>query len=455
MAITKHLDTAITDSDRIQLRNESNFSFHVLKELIDLRPVEVNAKIVNGEVKVSISMTEGLVATVLPKEEENAPYYADIDNQMYQRLNVDIDEAERTWFILFEENHGLPLEHIATQPIVIKSFSRTGKGHSLIFAASGAFRIVRCTDKRVQNVVSDPAAIPDALLRMVEVIDEPLPEKRASLEILKERVKTTKRMLELYQSRQYQLSVKEEIALSILELDDYVSKVDARIEDMRFQEDGVEAMLYLKMTQRLRQLLGTKKFENSLSTMYREVRAELIERDNIEKFLNGGNVYENVLSKLEDVGAHKDVLRILNAKTYTGFFANACGKCGGEAVVRKEGGKHSVKCKSCDNSLEEKLCSKSRITTIGNWNKANETTKLEAWLGFLAIDVEREEEIEFKMKKMLQTLMAMIKYWRETMPADVKVRVEFSIMQETLEMVKFVKMLYSEKKVQASVLSAV
>lgn len=439
MAITKFFTGKISDKDRIQIRNESNFSFDVLKELIKLRPIEVNAKVENGSIEVNISMTEGFVANVLPESDNKLPYFADIDHINYQRLNVDVDETERTWFLVFDEKCGSGLDHIATQPIVIKGFERPGKGYTLIFAANGAFRIVRCTDKRVSNVVNEPAEIPEALLRLVEIIDEPLPEKRVSLELLKERARTTKRMLELYLHKQFQLSVKEEIALSVAELDDYIGKVDARIEDLRFSKDGVEAMIFMKMSQRMRQVMGSKKFENAMSGIYREVRAELLEKEKYERFLTQGNVYENLLSKLENFGVHEDVLRLLNSGLHGGFFAHSCVKCGGDAVVRKEGAKFSVKCRSCDNALGDNHCSRSRVMSIGNWNKINDNVEREAWITYIGINVDRENELEFKLKKIVQTLMAMIKYWRDTLPNDMKVREEFGVMQETLEMVKFIK----------------
>lgn len=447
MSFIRDTELTISTMQRIQIKSESNFSFDVLNELIRLRPIEVNVRLVGNECTVRISTTHGLSATVLADSDSYLPFFADIDSQHYQRLNLDVSEDEQTWIISFYPAGGYELNSLATQPIVIKVFERPGKGHSLIFAANSSFKVAKSNDNRLKNIVYDPSKIPEALLRMVEVIDEPLPENRISLELLKERTSTIKRLLERHQGKQVQLSVKEEIELTLAELSDFESKVDAKIEGLRFGTDGIDFVVFQKMATRLRQVLGGKKFESALAGIYREVRQDVIDRQKSEQFLTEGNIYESILSNLDDFGANDDVLKILNGELHKSFFAHTCGKCGANSVVKRDGNKYLVECEQCDNRLDSKNISRSRASSIAFWNKANPTENLDCWLvilGGIGITVDDQE---VRQKKILHTLMAMMKYWKDTLPSESKTRPEFGYMQETLEMIKFLKGVLTKKEI--------
>lgn len=439
MTMIKDTEITLAATQRIQIKNESNFSFEILGELLRLRPVAITASLLKDHAIIKISATQGYSYSVLQEQDSQLPYFADIDSQHYQRLNLDISEQENTWLMWFDPNSGYELASLSMQPIVIKVFQRPGKGWSLLFAANAAFRLSRIDDSRYKGVVYDPFTMPDALLRMAEVIDEPLPVSRGSLELLKERIATLKRLLERYQLKQLQLDVKQEITLTIAELDDFEKKVASRIEDMSFGIDGAEQLIYQKMSLRLKQVLGSKRFENTMASIYKEVRQELLDRERGEQLLNEGNIYENIVAQLDDFGVGQIALKMLNGKFYEGFFAHACRQCGSDALIQKVAQKYLVKCSRCENKLEEKHHSRARACSIAFWNKANPTTTPDAWLALLASYGVTDDTELVKQKKLLQTFMAMAKYWKDTLPVETKTRPEFGRIQETMEAIKFIK----------------
>ena len=446
MSIVKNYKFKISANQRIQIRCESNFSIEVLEELIGLRPIEVNAKMAGKECAINISLPQGLTATVLSEDEDcTKPYFADIETVLYSRLNLDLRDEEQTWYIAFSHVYGTSLGMLATKPIVVKYFE-THRGNSILFGADEAFRVLNGKDARFKKVVSDPSKIPDALLRLVEVVDEPLPENRVSLEILEERVKTTKKLLEMFTNKQFSLDVKEEIRLSIAELFDFELKVKAKIEEIKFGPFGFEAAILNRVTARFKQIVGSKKFDVAMSNIYKEVIAEFLKRQASESFINDGNIFERLLEKVDSYGVKDDVLRHLNANSHRAFFAFACCKCSGESIVeRTPDNKYKVVCKDCGNTAAPNFHSKSRATAISGWNLANmnQDSRIDCWLTLLGLEVDDMSKDAMsqqliKIKAMIRCLTDMMVFWKQSLGGQVGSNSEYMNMSELLEMLKFI-----------------
>ncbi len=301
-------------------------------------------------------------------------------------------------------------------------------------------------DARFRKVVSDPSKIPDALLRLVEVIDDPLPENRLALEILEERVRTTKKLLEMYTNKQFSLDVKEEIRLSIAELFDFELKVKAKIEELKFGSFGFEAAIFNRVNSRLKQVLGSKKYEMTMSTIYKEVMMEFSKRQANESFLKNGNIFERILESIDGYGVKDEVLRHLNANTHRAFFTLPCSKCSGDSnVERTTDNKFKVVCKDCGNTTAPDFHSKSRGTAISGWNTQNlsQNSGVECWLTLIGLEVDAKSkdvmrENKTKVKAMIRCLTEMVAYWKQNLGSAVGDKNEFMSITELCEMMKFI-----------------
>lgn len=454
MGIVKNFKYRITSSDRIQIRLESNFSVAVLDELLALRPIEINARMDGDTGVVGLSLPQGLSAVVLSEDSDcTKPYFADIETIQYSRLSLDLLSEEQSWYIAFSSVYGTSLDMLATKPIVIKFFE-SHRGYSILFGADEAFRIVNARDTRYKKVVSDPSKIPDALLRLVEVIDEPLPDNRISLERLEERVRTTKKLLELYTRKQFSLEVKEEIQLSIAELHDFELKVQAKIEQIKFGAFGFEAAIFSRVTSRLKQITGTKRFEQLMATVYKEVMTEFEKRQASEQFIKEGNVFERILESVDGYGVKQEVLRHLNGNTHKAFFAISCGSCGGDPVITKgQDNKYRVTCKDCGRVASVDYQCKSRSIAIRGWNTENATddTPIEGWMALLGLDVKdlnqyAADQYLATIRSMNRCLTDMMSFWKAHISHDVSSNTDYSAMHELLEMIKFIGTALREKK---------
>jgi hypothetical protein len=459
MSIVKNYKFQISSNQRVQIRCESNFSVEVLEELVALRPIEVNACMAGEDCILNISLPQGLSAVVLSEDIDGSkPYFADISTTLYNRLSLDLLKEEQTWYIAFSPVYGTSIDMLATKPIVIKCFE-SGWGRSILFGADEAFRIINARDTRFKKVVSDPSKIPDALLRLVEVIDEPLPENRISLEILEERVRTTKKLLEMYTNKQFSLEVKEEIKLSIAELSDFEMKVQGKIQEIKFGSFGFEAAIFGRVTGRLKQVVGSKKFEQIMASIYKEVIADFSKKQASEKFIKEGNVFERILAGIDDFGVKDDVLRHLNANTHRAFYAFSCSKCSGEPSIDKGlDNKFRVKCKECGNTTSVDFHCKSRAIAIRGWNLDNEgdNCEIESWLAILGLEVDDMNEDVLnqhltKIRAMNRCLSDMMMFWKQSLGGDVGANVEYSSMNELLEMIKFIGKFVREHKKKITV----
>lgn len=455
MSIVKNYQFKIKESQRVQIHCESNFSVEVLEELIALRPIEVSSKMVGDECTVNVSLPQGLAAVVLSEEEDfTKAYFADIESTLYNRLNLGLNDEEQAWYIAFSSVYGTSIGMLATKPIVIKFFE-SYRGHSILFGADEAFRVINARDSRFKRVVSDPSKIPDALLRLVEVIDDPLPENRISLERLEERVRTTKKLLDLYTKKQFSLEVKEEIRLSIAELQDFELKVQAKIEETRFGPFGFEAEIFSRVTARFKQITGTKRFEQVMGAIYKEVMAEFQKRQASESFAKEGNIFERILDHVESYGVRDEVLKHLNGSTSKGFLPLHCCKCSGEPVVTKcFDNRYKVNCKDCGHSVRADFLSKSRGMVIHGWNRQNTTneTEIEPWLTMLRL------EIPFNMndsvvnqylgtlRNINRCLTGMMAFWKKHVGSDASPSSDYANMMDLLEMIKFVCTVIRERK---------
>tara|TARA_Y100001951_G_C11290371_1_gene271711 strand:+ start:502 stop:1836 length:1335 start_codon:yes stop_codon:yes gene_type:complete len=431
----------ITEGERIQIKNESNFSSDILKEFLSLRPIEVAVRTgADNEYIVSITAPQGITAAVLNASESGQAYYADIENQFYQRLVVNVESEQQSWFITHEDGQNANINSLYTQPIVLKCFTREDSSKAVLFAANKQFKIARNTTSRFANVVHDPSSIPESVLRLVDIVDEPLPEKRVSLELLIERLNTTIKVLQRFQGKRITLKAKEDIDYALGEVEDYLARVNIKIEESRY-ENQFDALLFQKMAEKLKQTLGGKRFEKSMAGMYRELFKEIQQREKEEKLINNNELYDSLLDEVDTFDIRKMVKRLLDAQLPKHYFAHSCSKCGSDAIINFDGTKKHfiVCCSSCKNTLENGKSSKKRTTSVGNWNRANPIDDFDCWLTFLGLEPKDESAITDQIKKIIHVLMNMLAYSNTQFQADFRKNREFVNIQETVELLKAIK----------------
>lgn len=448
MSFVNSFQFEIGECDRIQIKCQTNFSIDVAREMMAIRPIEVTVTPLNNNKSLfNITAPSGFTAAVLGQDEADKAYYADIENQFYKHLVVDADGAQSTWMITAGDLTNRTLGLLYSQPIVFKAFIRAQGVSSVLIAANEKFLISRSNQNKFGNVVHNADEVHESILRLIEIVDEPLPEKRTSLELLLGRLDTTIKVLEKYASKKLTLKAKEDIAYGLAEVRDYQDKVNIKIAETR-HANVFDALLHQKILEKLKQALGSARFEKSLSGIYREIFKELKQQEREEKIINGNGMYDALLNEVETYGKREHVKRILDAELPKHLFAHSCSKCGSDAVEYVDDEKKHVyvKCSKCSNIIPANKSSKKRTTSVINWNMINAVHDIDCWLTFLSIEPMGDDELDAFLKQVQTIMMAILAYGNKNFNTDFRKNRAFVNIQETSEVVKSIKSIISKAR---------
>lgn len=424
-------------NDRLQIKTESRFDSAVIHEMLCIRPIEVNAfSGIGDEITVSVSAPVGITVAKLTEQEMSANYFADIDNQAYHRLVLSIDEQSPGWFLDAKEVS--TIEGLVTQPVVIKALIEDGKSPALLFAAGRDVSIMPVHNGKYRSAAFNPNIVPDAILRLVDIVDEQLPAERTSLELLAKRLNSTLKVLTRFKQKNLTLQAKEDCENAIGEVEDCIRKVDIAIEESR-NSDPFEHQVYQKALAKLKQVVGAKPFEKIMSGIYNGIIDEQTKKNKADELISSGGICKQVLESIDDMGVHADVMRFLSYSMDKNFDACSCIKCGGNTKTYKPAGskKYQVECVNCNETLSDEKSSANRVVTIANWNMENGPDDKSYWLAKFAISEENGKPAVEVVNKIMTVAMRMTNHINTKMPAEIKQSAEVLNLRATIEVLRF------------------
>lgn len=445
--IRKQLFT-LEHNDRVQIKCESNFSIDVLKELIQLRPTEICVtKTFTSSMILEISHVPGISISHIKSEFEKAPYVADIDSQHYQRLVLGIDTDTHSWVVNCTDVNRETLESLSTGPIVIKALLEPGRGQALLFAASKNYRFLKATDSRTDNIAFEPDSIPDGLLRLVDIVDEPLPNKRVSLEILDERAKTTAKLLSNYADKKLTIKAREDVLYALAEINDYQAKIQIAIAECK-DGDTYTVLFDQKLLAKLKQIMGGKKFEQQIGLFHREVKRELSKVGGADSQNHPIEINQIILGSVSDEHFKSDINALLNRKLSANMHIHQCGTCNSNANCTLVPGKRKfqVGCEKCTNKSGLEDISSRRIFSIIKWNEKNPVLDGDFWPCYLGYGGLSNDEFKAKILKINAFLMNSINQCRKSFGPAISESTQFKEIQDLVEILKFVSRLVAKSQ---------
>lgn len=450
MTLIRTQEFTLENHDRLQLKSESNFSIDVLKELLEVRPVEICiVKTFTSSLILRVNHVPGISISLIKAELENAPYVADIDSQHYQRLVLGIDADSHSWVVNCSSLTSENLESLSTKPIVVKAMLEPGRGQALLFAADSKFRFLKATDSRTDKIAFEPDNVPDSLLRLVDIVDEPLPTKRVSLEILEERAKTTHKLLSNYGEKKLTIKGREELQHALAEIYDFQLKIQSAISEC-MDGDIYTDLFHQKLLAKLKQVMGSKKFEQQIGLFHREIKRELLKGSGKEEKHSQIDLSEFVLRSVgeDEEFLKSQISKLLNRNLSANMHIHQCSNCKSSAVCNYVPGmkKFQVSCEHCANKSENEDISARRIFSIIKWNLNNTDVDVDFWKAFLGFGDISHEEFKTHLNRISTIFMVSINQIRKSFGSQMNDKVEFKEIQDLVEILKFASKIASLSK---------
>lgn len=437
MSFISSKDFALSIDDRLQIAIEKGFSVDVLTEMFGLHPISVVVTGYSTEtVFVRVRFPTGFKVSFLTIDESAAGYYADIDNQCYQRLVLPIDEGISNWFISLRTDQEPHLFSLYTQPLVIKPLMVEGKSPALMFAAKSDFSIFNQMDSRTRTYSTSPDDVPDALLRLVEVVDSPLPDTRMQLEYLQERLTSTLRVLGKQAEMRMTNKATEELAHATAEVEDYLLQVKSKLVEV-IPVDIYSDKLNEKCLAKLKELLGAKKFEAFLGAAHRETRKEIHLKSTARKLVADQRLIAHLFEQNKDESALPDVRRWLQSEFAKTYSLHPCRQCGDLPMIGKDktGRKFSVVC-NCGNQIAPELFSSRQLMSMNYWNRENAPADPDFWAARLQVSEETPKKTKARLNRGIALLGMMTKQSKDLLGKDAEKNAELESIRDLSDILR-------------------
>lgn len=365
----------VNGEQRVQLTLQSNFPADMAIEAYPQKPILIAVDdVVDGNVHLELSCEDFIVVNTLNEAKQyDAPYYADIESQHYSRLVLDAVPGA-AWVVQLAEHTTLDdFLTLSTQPIVVRFFQKDD-GWNIMMCAHKAFRFHRCKAQDAFTAKDD--AVPEHLLRMMELVDEPLSKTLDGVNLQIKRAHALFKLLKSYGRNKLTLRAREELQLNIEEVKDFLSKTEQAKNDLPEHRE-YEHFFHIELMNALRQQMGSKPLEKFIKRIESQAKLALKRSKNRFAASGQGDAIEAIWHAFANEEGYDLVRSLYQRDLGDTLPLHACSKCGsgnvGFRAMKVSQGKVRFKffCRDCNHGLPRDKCSERFVSSLAWWNREN------------------------------------------------------------------------------------
>jgi hypothetical protein len=323
---------------------------------------------------VIVNSPPGLAMSVLPQSESQKPYYVDINDEIYSRLQLPYSRGYSIRLTICSDISDVEL--LRHEPIVVKPF----RDNLMIVAATKMWSISRGS-KHSEMVPHDPFIMPAGIEHIIRILSEPIPDHAEDIFYFKRRLSNVKDILSWYGRHILGNSVREDLQM-------YTGRVEDLILQCYQKERALKRLPEWNgvfINELLKQLAGHVNAE-LLEDAKRKATAAADElcldvtisesakaSSNVVDFLSFSRLFDDSPGSV----TLKSVLKVIDKHDIP---LHQCGKCGADARYIKgtrpdNAGRQvdiwHVACTSCNHLLKRDKWHASRFFVGFLWNKEN------------------------------------------------------------------------------------
>lgn len=365
----------LASTDRLQISVSKGYDPKIVAAWFTICPLElVITETTETGFAVIVNSPPGLAMSVLPLSESTKPYYADINDQIYSRLQLPYSRGYSVRLSICSDISDV--EMLRNEPIVIKPF----RENLMIVAATKIWSISRGS-KNADMVPANPFEIPAGISKIVEILSEPIPEISEDIFYFKRRLTNVQDIINWYGRNILGNSVRESLKIYSAQIEDLILQC--------FQKERALKRLPewngIFISEFMKQLAGHVEpaFLEDAKNRATEAADSLCHvGPQSATYSSGTNVVDllsltNLFDDSPGTVTLKSVLRVIDKHDIP---LHQCGKCGSNARYIKgtrpdNSGSQvdiwHVACTSCNNLLKRDKWHSSRFFVGFLWNKEN------------------------------------------------------------------------------------
>tara|TARA_Y100000766_G_scaffold285485_1_gene309358 strand:+ start:5245 stop:6540 length:1296 start_codon:yes stop_codon:yes gene_type:complete len=216
--------------DRLQINQSSGSSSSTLNALLKIQPLlfRVGEFGGDGSIPVICHYPPGININHLPRNQNRKPYWADSKEPLYGHLTLFRPKGSGIVITAREGKQGIDM--LAERPIIVEPFRTKDDARCQVFIAADLDWDIEKEEISGARLAADPASIPNDLLALCRILDEPLKGDEDYLTHIRERLINLRKLMKWFSSRLLSESVKEWSTLTRARIEDRIKEIAFKVE---------------------------------------------------------------------------------------------------------------------------------------------------------------------------------------------------------------------------------
>lgn len=365
----------LTSTDRLQISVSKGYDPKIVAAWFTICPLElVITETTEAGFSVIVNSPPGLAMSVLPQSESHKPYYVDINDRIYSRLQLPCSRGYSVRLSICTDISDVDM--LRSEPIVVKPFHE----NRMIVAATAMWSISR-GGKSAELVPHDPFEIPAGIAKIIEILAEPIPDLAEDIFYFKRRLANVQDILNWYGRNILGSSVRESIKFYSAQIEDLILQCYQKERALKRLPEW-NAVFISEFMKQLAGHIDASVLAEAKSFATAEADKLCSPAPVSESVLPGSNIVDLLsFSRLFDDSPGSNTLKsVLTVIDRHDIPLHQCGKCGSDARYIKgtrpdNAGRQveiwHVACSACKNLLKRDKWHASRFFVGFLWNKEN------------------------------------------------------------------------------------